>query len=314
MTNKNMMLARTISQIIFFLLLAIVLVGTFCSVSLGSGAYLTCSLGMLQMTIGSQQLLWGTVLSGLFLLVMTIALGRVFCGWICPFGALLDWLQKPLARLRVAKSKLPSFIISPDNKGIKYGVLGGVLLAAGIVKYPAFCAICPVGTVCRTAGLQGVNIGVETAVLPLIASMETVRKRFWCKTFCPIGALLALFSKASFFKVRLPWSNCSGCNRCEQACGMDNSPRYEGYAKLKNDPAVLKALVDNGTPDALDRPGKPEVLPLNVRNVIDGRNKKIAVNPMECTRCYACLSVCPVLNRSEIKQPAIHQEGRPTAV
>jgi ferredoxin-type protein NapH len=306
-------MARTISQILFFLLLAVVLVGAFCSVSLGSGAYLTCSLGMLQLMIGSQQLIWGTIVSGVVLLGLTMLLGRVFCGWICPFGAVLDWLQKPLERVRLAKSQIPAFLASTDNQRVKYGVLGGVLAAAAIVKYPAFCAACPVGTVCRTAGLQGINMGAETTVLPLIAGLETVRKRFWCKTLCPIGALLGLFSKWSPLKIRLPLDNCAGCRRCEQACDMDNAPRNQGYEKMKSDPAVIKALVESGVPDALDRPGRSEQIPPNVRRIVEDKNKRLTVNPLECTRCCACLAACPVLNGCEIQQPALHNEGRSTA-
>ncbi|MCX7781042.1 MAG: 4Fe-4S binding protein [Negativicutes bacterium] len=311
---KNMVMARTISQIVFFLLLAVVLVGAFCSVSLGAGAYLTCSLGMLQLTVSSRELIGGVILSGLLLLVLTIAMGRVFCGWICPFGALLDWLQKPLAKLRALTAGRFSWLTRADNRGIKYGVLAGSLVAAGLVKYPAFCAVCPVGTVCRTAGLQGLNIGAETAVLPLIASMETVQKRFWCKALCPIGALLGLASRFSLFKIRLPWNNCAGCNRCEQACSMDNSPRYAGITALKNNSTVLKALIESGMPDALDRPARPEAMPEALRRAVDAANKKLGVNPAECTRCFACAAACPVLINTRVKHPTFHQDGKQQAV
>lgn len=301
MTLKTIRLFRTVSQVFFFVLLAVLLVGAFCSVSLGSGAYLTCSLGMLQLTLGAQELLWGTILSGTLLLLLTLALGRFFCGWICPFGTLLDWLQKPLARFRIAKNKVPAWLNSHDNRALKYGILGGTLLTATIVRSPAFCAICPVGTVCRTAGLQGVNIGLETAVLPLIASMETIQKRFWCKTLCPIGALLGIFARFSPFKVRLPWNNCAGCNRCQEACAMDNSPRYEGLGKLKTDPTVLKALIEIGIPDALDRPARPDTLPQSIRNTVEAKNRQMTVSSRECTRCYACVTACPVLQSKEIR-------------
>lgn len=299
MTLKNIRLARTASQILFFVLLAAVLVGAFCSVSLGSGAYLTCSLGMLQFVLGTQEILWGTILSGTLLLILTIALGRVFCGWVCPFGTLLDWVQKPLARLRIARSKLPGWLIDPDTKAVKYGILGGTLLAAGLFRSPAFCTVCPVGTVCRTAGLQGVHLGLETAVLPLIVSMETVQKRFWCKALCPIGALLGIVSRFSPFKVSLPWNSCAGCNRCEDVCAMDNSPRYEGMAKMKSDPAVLRALIESGIPDALDRPVRPEMLPANVRSAVDAKNRRLTVDSSECTRCFDCVTNCPVLQGNE---------------
>lgn len=313
-TAKNMRLARRISQAICFLLLAVVLIGAVCSVSLAEGTHLTCSLGMLQLTISSRQMIWGTVISGLVLLAVTLLLGRFFCGWVCPFGTLLDWLQKPLSHLRLARDKLPAFLVSPDNRGVKYGVLGGVLLAAGIARGPAFCAVCPVGTVCRTAGLQGINLGAETAVLPLIASLETVQKRFWCKALCPIGALLALAARFSPFKVRLPWAACSGCNRCEQSCPMDNSPRFESADALKLNPEVLAALIESGMPDALDRPARPEAMPAALRLTVDKQAHKLTVSAAECTRCYGCAAACPVISGQEDGQPVLYREGKSAAL
>ena len=309
MTPKQVKLVRTVSQVVFFLLLVVVLTGAFCAVRLGGSANLTCSLGMLQLTLGAREVLWGTVISGSLLLIVTVLLGRVFCGWVCPFGAVLDWLDKPLSRLRLARNKVPPALLSPDNRHIKYGVLGGALLAAGILHYPAFCALCPVGTTCRTAGLQGLNIGLETAVLPLAASLDTVRKRFWCKVLCPIGALLGLFSRFSLLKIRLPWDRCTGCNRCEQACAMDNRPHQGGHDRLKTDPAVLTALVDLGVPDLLDRPGRYEDYPQSIKDLLKQKMKSLAVDHSECSRCYSCLAVCPVTTREAAPSVAVQRSG-----
>jgi ferredoxin-type protein NapH len=296
MTPLKLKLARTVSQVIFFLLLVVFVTGTFCSLRLGGESYLTCPLGVLQLTLSSQQIFGMTIVSGVLLLLVTLLLGRVFCGWMCPFGALLDWLQKPLARFRIAQERISPLLSSSEGRYIKYGVLGGVALAAGIFRSPAFCAVCPVGTTCRTAGLQGVNLGVETAVLPMIASLETARKRFWCKLICPIGALLALFSRFSILKIRLPWGQCAGCGRCEEACAMDNSP-HAMHDKLKTDPEVLKVLMEAGVPDILDRPMNADKFPSAVQEVLAKKRHTYAVASSECTRCCSCLAACPVLNR-----------------
>jgi ferredoxin-type protein NapH len=305
MKPRQLKIVRTASQIVFFLLLAVFLVGTFCSVSLGRDYYLSCPLGVLQLTLGAREMLVGAIVSGLLLIGLTLALGRVFCGWICPFGALADWLHKPLARCRIARDKVAP-ALSPDNKVIKYGVLGGVLLAAGLFRSPAFCTVCPVGTTCRTAGLQGVNIGLETAAVPVILSLETVNRRFWCKVLCPIGALLAFFSRFRLAKIRLPFANCAGCNRCEQACAMDNSPR-QGHERLKTDPAVLKALIEYGVPDLLDRPGQSDRAPQPIKDLLAAKAGSLSVPGAECTSCYSCVAACPVLNRQADKSGAVDQ-------
>lgn len=305
MKPAQIKMARTGSQVLFFLLLAVFLVGSFCSVSLGKDFYLSCPLGVFQLTLGSREILWGTVASGLLLLALTLALGRVFCGWICPFGALLDWLRRPLGSLRAARAKAA---VATDNRAVKYGVLGGVLLAAGLFRSPAFCTVCPVGTTCRTAGLQGVNLGLETAVLPVALSLEAVNRRFWCKVLCPIGALLALMARFRLLKIRLPFGECTGCNRCEQACAMDNLPR-QGHDRLKTDPAVLRALVDYGVPDLLDRPGRLADAPPAVRELIAARSSKLSVADGECTGCYSCVAACPVLGQQSDRPPVADRPG-----
>jgi ferredoxin-type protein NapH len=310
MKPRHLKIARTASQIVFFLLLAVFLVGTFCSVSLGREFSLSCPLGVLQLTLGAREVLIGTVVSGLLLIGLTLVLGRVFCGWICPFGALTDWLSKPLARCRAARASAAP--LSPDSKALKYGVLGGVLLAAGIFRSPAFCTVCPVGTTCRTAGLQGVNLGLETAAVPVILGLETVNRRFWCKVLCPIGALLALFARFRLAKIRLPFAACAGCNRCEQACAMDNSPR-QGHERLKTDPAVLKALIEYGVPDLLDRPGQYERAPQPVKDLLAAKAGALSVPGAECTSCYSCVAACPVLNRQAGKSGAVDQPARISA-
>lgn len=309
MDAKQLWMARRASQVLFFILLAVILTGTFCSLSLGQDFFLTCPLGALQFTIGAREIAGAVVISALLLLALTLALGRVFCGWICPFGALLDWLGKPLAKFRLSRQKVAA-ALQPDNKAIKYGVLGGVLIAAGVLRQPAFCTLCPVGTTCRTANLQGLNIGLETAVLPLILSTETVNRRFWCKVLCPIGALLALVARFRFAGVRLPAAECAGCNRCEQACAMDNEPRA-GHSILKTNPIVLQALVEYGVPDLLDRPGRADAIPAPIRDLLADRAKRIKVGGAECSACYSCAASCPVLGRSGAPPAAA---GRPAGV
>jgi NAD-dependent dihydropyrimidine dehydrogenase PreA subunit len=60
---------------------------------------------------------------------------------------------------------------------------------------------------------------------------------FWCRGFCPYGALLGLFSFFSPFAVRRDKTSCTYCRRCAKACQMRvavheatriNSPECQG--------------------------------------------------------------------------------------
>ncbi len=54
---------------------------------------------------------------------MTVLIGRVWCGWICPFGSLLEWVTFRKARQR-AKA------ISPHWRTVKYVLLVVILVGA----------------------------------------------------------------------------------------------------------------------------------------------------------------------------------------
>ncbi|MGF7186282.1 polyferredoxin [Desulfitispora alkaliphila] len=300
MHPKKIVYIRMLSQIFFFIFLVLFVVGTICAFTLGDKQVFTCTVGMLQITIGSQTLIWSVIISGLSLIVLTIILGRVFCSWVCPFGSLLDFFQGLLKK--VQKKKRVAHVNQLNTKNIferrqnKYGVLAGIMIAAGIVKSPVFCTVCPIGGTCRAAGIQQARFGLETAIIPLIAGLEVFKKRFWCRYLCPVGALVALTDRVSFLKIKLPADTCINCGRCNEVCSMDVNPLSSTRNALKKDALVLEELMANGTPDILDRPVPYEALSDEVKNKLSSVRNNYAVAKGECTRCYECVSACPVLN------------------
>ncbi|MEN6437260.1 MAG: 4Fe-4S dicluster domain-containing protein [Syntrophobacter sp.] len=208
-------------QALSFLLFVIVLVGTVCSVSVGELS-LACPLGLLQNIAASKIILLTTVFSALFLVVLTIAAGRLACGWLCPFGFLLDIVGKIVPR----RLRLPQFL---RTRLAKYGVAGAALGVSGAVSYQAFCTLCPIGTVCRSYGMQGVVGGAELAIIPALASLEASEKRSWCRYLCPVGALLALSAKLGLIKIVIGASRCKkfSCMRCAETCPMGIVPESD---------------------------------------------------------------------------------------
>ena len=201
-------------QALSFLFLVVVLVGTVCSLSLGD-LTLACPIGLLQNIAASKIVLLSTIISALFLIVLTVASGRFACGWFCPFGFVLDLAGKVIPR----KLRLPGAV---RTRMAKYGVAGAALGVSGVVGYQAFCTICPIGTLCRSYGVQGVVGGVELGILPVVAVLEASEKRSWCRYFCPVGALLALCAKIGLVKIVIGASRCKkfSCMRCADACPM----------------------------------------------------------------------------------------------
>jgi Fe-S-cluster-containing hydrogenase component 2 len=159
----------------------------------------------------------------LFVLIVATALvaRRGFCSWICPIGAISEFLHKAGKRVLGANLDVPKWLDYPA-KGIKYILLGfflyfilpmpGSALEAFInapynrladVKMYLFFA-----NISRTA----------LFVIAALVLLSVFIKNFWCRYLCPYGALLGLASLASPVAVRREKSACRECGACARAC------------------------------------------------------------------------------------------------
>lgn len=62
---------------------------------------------------------------------------------------------------------------------------------------------------------QGLFIGL---IFVAIAVLNQVRRRFWCRYLCPLGALLGLFSRFSLLRLQVDEKTCTGCMSCVENC------------------------------------------------------------------------------------------------
>ncbi|MCX5853328.1 MAG: 4Fe-4S binding protein [Deltaproteobacteria bacterium] len=200
-------------QFISFLLLVMVFVGTFCYFKAGE-VTLSCPTGTLQNIASTGTiLLIGGITSALALLILTILAGRLFCGWVCPFGFVLDLVDK----ITPKKLGWPSFL---KSRMTKYGVLAGAVGGSYALGFQAFCTICPIGTLCRSYGVQSFFKSAELAIVPALASLEIAQRRSWCRYFCPVGALLGLTATLRLIKIVIGAKKCKkfSCIQCAEVC------------------------------------------------------------------------------------------------
>ncbi|MDF2654811.1 MAG: 4Fe-4S ferredoxin [Bacillota bacterium] len=197
------------------------------------GALGSCPIGSLQAVLASRNFSISFYLTGFFLLVGTL-LGRIVCGWLCPFGLIQDLIYR-IPFLRKIK-KVPGDRVL---RFVKYGILlvFVILLPMFVVDIvgqgePWFCKwICPSGTlmagwplVFRNEGIQqavGLLFLWKNAILFLFIFLSVIIYRPFCKYICPLGAIYGLFNRVSFIRLRIDRSRCVHCHACTRACKMN---------------------------------------------------------------------------------------------
>ncbi len=196
------------------------------------GALGACPIGSLQAALGGSSRRFPFYVLGL-LMLFGVALGRLICGLLCPFGLVQDLLFKiPSPKLRVPKK------IDKPLRWLKYAVLLVlvVLLPAFAVTDtgvapPYFCKyLCPAGTLeggvplllanPSLRSLMGALFSWKVLVLVVILAACVFIPRAFCRYLCPLGAFYSLFNRFSFYQMKLDKSKCTGCKKCEHACPM----------------------------------------------------------------------------------------------
>lgn len=211
------------------------------------GALGSCPIGAMQAVISGNKHNFSYYVFGI-LILFGVLLGRLICGFLCPFG----WIQQLLHKLPVKKLTVPGKL----DKGarlIKYGVLILFVLAlpafavdAFGLSAPWFCKwICPAGAleggiplVLSNESLRA-NLGfmfwwkMGLLALTIISSMVIYRP--FCKYICPLGAFYALFNRISLTRMQLDELSCIRCGKCVRSC-----PMQVDVLKNINDPECIR--------------------------------------------------------------------------
>lgn len=207
-------------------------------------------------------------------------------------------------------------------------ILGATLLSALVFGFPVFCIICPVGlTFALIIGIWGmIAFNEPTITIALIAAfllIEILFLRKWCHSFCPIGAVISLFSYFNrFFRPSVDsgclkrskglnctrcrdvcpegidlntkispmlLARCTKCHACSEACPVQAihfpllAKNTEGTVKTGSPKPAVE--IKQRVPAEAVKDFEPVILPLT---------KKEAVYEAErCISCGACEVVCP---------------------
>lgn len=182
------------------------------------------------------------------LVLLTLVFGRIYCSVVCPLGVMQDVVSWISGRRKKHKYR---FSHSPEKRILRYGVLALFIVAfiAGIGSLVALLA--PYSSYGRIAQnifqpvyIFGNNLmaGVAERVdsyafysrevwlrsLPtfIIAAITLVgigvlawrNGRTYCNTICPVGTILSLMARFSWFKVKVDETKCNKCGLCSRSC------------------------------------------------------------------------------------------------
>lgn len=192
------------------------------------------------------------LMPGAIMFVTAVFLGRFFCGWICPLGTTIDiatkWIKKkkPLGGLQ---GNLKYYILFTLLAAAIFNMnIAGLLDPIAIlVRAMTFFFYPLIGHSVRSGWtglyqvvgenrdyvrfiydfLQGSVLPFRETFYPLaflsllffagILFLERYEERNWCKNLCPLGTLLGLAGRFSFFR-RIPGKICADCGDCKEFC------------------------------------------------------------------------------------------------
>lgn len=165
----------------------------------------------------------GTLALFFITLVVALLFRRGFCGWICPFGALQEWMGKLGKKVLGKHYTIPS---GADGvlRYLKYGVL---ILTAVLAWITAGIWVSPYDPWAAYGHLaeglaslwQEFPVGSILLLVTLIGSF--FYDRFFCKYLCPMGAFLGLVSKISPLKIQRDADVCIDCKLCTKSCPVN---------------------------------------------------------------------------------------------
>ena len=164
--------------------------------------------------------------SALVLLLIFVAtavlLKKGFCGWICPFGLLSEFLTKVHKRIFDRQIKLPRWLDYP-LRSLKYLLLFffayAVFIEMNINSLKQFI-YSPYNRVADIKMLQFFTHMDEMTIwiLILLVLFSLAIPFFWCRYLCPYGALLGAISWLSPLKINRNKKTCIDCEECTLIC------------------------------------------------------------------------------------------------
>jgi spermidine synthase len=140
-----------------------------------------------------------------FIGVASILFGQVWCGYLCPFGALQE-LASRLGWLLGLRT-YPDRRLDQRARWLKFLLLAFVLIAVWVSGDVTWASFDPMQ---HAFGGRLAGWILVLVILVVLGSLFYVR--FWCRYFCPMGAFLALGNKIALLQRLAPKRRFEHCD------------------------------------------------------------------------------------------------------
>jgi MauM/NapG family ferredoxin protein len=208
-------------------------------------------------TFLSVRTIYVPLLLSLIVVAASFFFGRIFCGYVCPLGTIIDLSKKAVPARKTTQPEAPGTVSLINGK---YYILLFVLICslfgfnlvylfdpiAFLTRVYTFL-LYPLIPLLLNAGLDfsrplaeklhWVSLAHKQYMQPLFYMnlitlllfitalfLSFFAERFWCRNICPLGALLSLFSRWNIFK-RQVHDSCNRCMKCYRECPMGAIPQ-----------------------------------------------------------------------------------------
>jgi ferredoxin-type protein NapH len=153
-------------------------------------------------------------LSILFLLALIV--GRFFCGYLCPVGAVQEIAYHAPVPKRVPRQKRAF-----------------TLVRAAFLTVFLFMAFVLSASLLAWFGIRDIfylSLTFGTLVFVVVLLISTTLYRPFCRLVCPYGAVLSVAGWKSWYALQRT-DACIECERCERACPTDEAKRDDGRSE-----------------------------------------------------------------------------------
>jgi ferredoxin len=190
----------------------------------------------------------GMAIAGLvFVLLLTLLFGRVYCSHLCPLGVLQDiviWFRQRVMKHRRFPYVAPRFrwhyAITTATIGL---ALAGSMIAVDLLEPYSNAGriladlVRPILMLANNAAamLAGLTDQTWLQLMPIalphwttlagaiaftgfIAILSYRSGRLFCNLLCPVGGLLSVISHRPAFAIRIRGTECIDCGLCERVC------------------------------------------------------------------------------------------------